>query len=131
MAIAAMVRMRRAVRAAVRACTVQRRAPIGRAPLIHARGQIRPFSLDQPTELRAASRALGSTLDARAMAGGIDLLNEMKLGSEVAHVVYLGRIPELRTIACPGVGTSGANGTGVTLTAPLAFIHASQVWFAY
>lgn len=93
-----LVRLRRAVRTAVRACTVQRRTPIGRAPLVHARAQIRPFTLHEPRDLLEAARSLATLLDARAMAGGIDLVNELKLGSEVAHVVYLAGVPGLRDL---------------------------------
>ncbi len=95
----AIVQARRLLRYIGRSCTYQRRTPLGRAPLIHARGQIRPFTLDQPAELRDAVAGLSRHLDARAMAGGIDLLNEMKCGSEVRHIVYLGKIADLRRIA--------------------------------
>lgn len=92
------VELRRALRALRRAAVVQARLPLGRAPYIHARGQINPFTLDRPSSLREAARGLATQLDARAMAGGLDLLNEMKQGAEVRHVVHLGRVADLRGI---------------------------------
>lgn len=76
----------------------QTRLPIGRAPYIHTRGQINPFTLDQPVSLREAARGLANKLDARLMAGGIDLLNEMKQGSEVRHVVHVVKVADMRGI---------------------------------
>ncbi len=92
------VELQRALRSLRRSVTFQTRLPIGRAPHIHARGQINPFTLEQPSSLREAARGLANTLDARLMAGGIDLLNEMKLGSEVRHVVHLAKVADLRGI---------------------------------
>jgi carbon-monoxide dehydrogenase medium subunit len=86
------------VRTLGRACIRRTREPSGRLPLVHARGQIRPFTLDEPVTIGAALRGLSRNLDARAMAGGIDLVNEMKRGSEIAHVVYLRGIVALRGI---------------------------------
>jgi carbon-monoxide dehydrogenase medium subunit len=73
------------------------RAPaVIRAPPVHARSRIRGFALLRPTRLEDATAAL---LDgARAMAGGIDLVNAMKCGEEVDSVVYLRGVAELRRI---------------------------------
>ena len=93
-----LTRAQRFVRRLGRACIRQTRGPAGRLPLIHARGQIRPFTLDEPVTIGEALRGMSRHLDARVMAGGIDLINEMKRGSEIAHVVYLRGIAALRGI---------------------------------
>jgi carbon-monoxide dehydrogenase medium subunit len=92
------VEVQRALRSLGRSVMFQTRLPIGRAPYVHARGQINPFTLEQPSSLREAARGLANTLDARLMAGGIDLLNEMKLGAEVRHVVHLAKVAGMRGI---------------------------------
>lgn len=95
----AIVAMQRALRSLGRSILFQTRLPTGRAPYIHARGQINPFTLEQPASLREAARGIRKTLDARLMAGGVDLFNEMKQGAEVRHVVYLGKVADIRGIA--------------------------------
>ena len=96
--ISPFVEVRRALRSLRRAVMVQTRLPIGRAPFIHARGQINPFTLEQPVTLREAAVELAYELDARIMAGGIDLINEMKQGGEVRHVVHIGKVARLHGI---------------------------------
>jgi carbon-monoxide dehydrogenase medium subunit len=93
------VRARRLLRAVVRACTYQHRTPNGRLPCIHARAQIPRFRLHEPATAVQAAKTLSNYLDARAMAGGIDVVNEMKCGAEVRHLVYLDKLDELRRIS--------------------------------
>jgi carbon-monoxide dehydrogenase medium subunit len=66
---------------------------------------MKPFDYVAPTSLDEAIRALASTPDARVLAGGTDLLVQLKSGRRDASlVVDLKRIPELMTIAMEGGG---------------------------
>ena len=59
----------------------------------------RPFELHSPSTLSEATSLLGSTNDAKALAGGQSLVPLMKLRLvSPAHVVDLGKIPGLRYI---------------------------------
>lgn len=71
-------------------------------PVVHARGKIRPFTFERPVTVAAAKGALARRRRARVMAGGIDLINEMKCGVEIPHVVAIGGIAEMRGIALAG-----------------------------
>lgn len=63
------------------------------------------FRLVEPRSLAEAVAVLGATPDARAVAGGTDLIVQLRRGlSDTATLVGLARIPDLRGIAPDGAG---------------------------
>lgn len=78
-----------------------------------SRSRIPPLVLQRPDSVEQAIDAwLAADGAAAYMAGGIDLVNSMKHGSNVRHLVHLGRIAELARIAVSGDMLSV--GAGVT-----------------
>jgi hypothetical protein len=71
-----------------------------------------------PTSLAAAAAAGATNIKVASVAG---------FTSGMAITIDAGANLETATIAAGGVGTAGAGGTGITLTAPLAKDHASGV----
>jgi CO/xanthine dehydrogenase FAD-binding subunit len=66
---------------------------------------MKPFDYLAPTSLDDAIRALASSPDARVLAGGTDLLAQLKSGRrETSLVVDLKRIPELMSISMDSAG---------------------------
>ncbi len=58
-----------------------------------------PAQFSAPTTLAEAANLLAGTSGARALAGGTDLLVQMRLGlRDPAHIIDLKRIPELMTV---------------------------------
>jgi carbon-monoxide dehydrogenase medium subunit len=77
--------------------------PGGMAPpglAVHrSRKLIQPFTLHRPATVDEAAALMASGgPSVRPMAGGIDLVSELKFGAGAQHIVHLGRIVELRTI---------------------------------
>lgn len=65
-----------------------------------SRFRIEPFRLHRPTTLAAAMAHFAD--GATPMAGGIDLIDQMKLGARHDALVVLTHIPELRDVALHG-----------------------------
>ena len=69
---------------------------------LRSRKHIQPFRLVRPHNIVEAREALRGPGTARIMAGGIDLIDEMKFGITVDRMVYLGDIAELSAIEADG-----------------------------
>ncbi len=82
--------------------------PVG----LRSRKNIDAFELLQPTSLAQAQSVFGQYPRAAFMAGGIDLIDRMKGGALVDHVICLARVPELSAITWEdGMLTVGAAAT--------------------
>lgn len=73
---------------------------------LRSRKHIVPFELVRPTSLEAARRALSAPGRNAVMAGGIDLIDRLKLGEAVDRVIYLAGVPELHGIRRDGDAVS-------------------------
>src|SRR3712207_6197693 len=78
------------------------RMPIG----LRSRKHIAPFELVRPTSLEAAHRALSVPGRNAVMAGGIDLIDRLKLGEAVDGVIHLAGVRELSGIRRDGDAVS-------------------------
>jgi len=74
------------------------RMPIG----LRSRKHIAPFELIRPASLDAACRALSEPGRNAVMAGGIDLIDRLKLGEPVDRVIHLAGVRELHGIRRDG-----------------------------
>src|SRR5688572_13035468 len=70
---------------------------------------MRRFDYSAPTSLTEGAQILAKTPDSRALAGGTDLLIQMKeRGRPVRHLVALRRIAELKALSTNGALDIGA-----------------------
>jgi len=69
---------------------------------LRSRKHIAPFDLVRPASLEQACRALSALGRNAVMAGGIDLIDRLKLGETVDRVVHLAGVPELSGIRRDG-----------------------------
>ncbi|WP_068027996.1 FAD binding domain-containing protein [Rhodoplanes sp. Z2-YC6860] len=69
---------------------------------LRSRKHISPFELVRPASLEAACRALSALGRNVAMAGGIDLIDRLKLGEAVDRVIHLSGVRELSGIRRDG-----------------------------
>lgn len=65
---------------------------------LRTRARIPPFELHEPATVADAVAEKQRNPGAVFMAGGIDLINRMKAGSNIASVIHIGRVAALRTI---------------------------------
>jgi carbon-monoxide dehydrogenase medium subunit len=73
---------------------------------LRSRKHIAPFELVRPASLEAARRALSAPGRNLAMAGGIDLIDRLKLGEAVDRVIHLAGVRELHGIRRDGDAVS-------------------------
>ena len=73
---------------------------------LRSRKHIAPFELVRPASLDAARRALSAPGRNAVMAGGIDLIDRLKLGEAVDRVIHLAGVRELQGIRRDGDAVS-------------------------
>lgn len=73
---------------------------------LRSRKHIPPFELVRPANLEAAHRALSAPGRNVVMAGGIDLIDRLKLGEAVDRVIHLAGVRELQGIRRDGDAVS-------------------------
>ncbi|CAN5473779.1 hypothetical protein BH09PSE5_BH09PSE5_03330 [soil metagenome] len=78
-------------------------------PFVRSRARITDFALLRPTTLDEVTAALQGPGKVKVMAGGVDLIDQLKGGLDVDTVVHVGRVAALRQIGvADGVLTIGA-----------------------
>ncbi len=79
------------------------------------------------TVTTVGTQGLATTLSAASLAGATNVKVASVTGLTAGDTITIdsGSSQEIATIAPGGVGTTGATGTGVTVTAPLTFAHSS------
>src|ERR1700754_1446892 len=78
------------------------RMPVG----LRSRKHIAPFELVRPASLDAACRALSAPGRNAVMAGGIDLIDRLKLGEAFERVIHLAGVRELHGVRRDGDAVS-------------------------